>query len=51
LTLCRNLHAEVLQATVSLGLAQGPYEAARVEFKPATLWSKDIDSTNAETKK
>src|SRR6218665_1056812 len=39
---CRNL-----QATVSEGLAQGLYMAARAGFKPMTLWSKGIDSTNA----
>jgi len=47
LTLCGSLHAEALQAAASEGLAQGPYEAARMEFKPVTLQSKDIDSTNA----
>ena len=35
ITLCRNLHAEALQATVSEGLAQGPYVAARAVFKPS----------------
>jgi len=29
LTLCRSLHTEALQATVSEGLAHGPYVAAR----------------------
>ena len=43
---CRNLHAEALQATVSEGLAQGPYVAARVGFEPTTLRSKGIDSIN-----
>ena len=47
LTLCRSLHDEALQATVSKVLAQGPYVAARAGFEPATLLSKDIDSTNA----
>ena len=37
--------AGVSQATVSEGLAQGPYVAARVE--PMTLRTKGIDSTNA----
>jgi len=46
LTLCRSLHAKALQATVSEGLAQGPYVAARAQFKPTTLRSKSIDSTN-----
>ena len=35
------------RATVSEGLAQGPYVAARAGFEPTTLWSKGIDSTNA----
>ena len=37
LTLCRSLHAEELQATVSDGLAQGPYVAIRPGFEPTTL--------------
>ena len=37
LILCRSYQAEALHATVSEGLAQGPYVAAKVEFKPATL--------------
>ena len=47
MTLYGSLHAEALQATVSEGLAQGPYAAARVGFEPATLQSKGSDSTNA----
>ena len=47
MTLCRSLHAEVLQTTVSEGLAQGPYMAARAGFEPMTLRLKGIDSTNA----
>ena len=47
LTLCRSLHAEALQTTVSEGLAQDPYVAARVGIEPTTLRSKGIDSTNA----
>ena len=43
LTLYRSLHAEALQATVSEGLAQGPYLAARAGFEP----TKGIVSTNA----
>ena len=39
-------HAEAPQATVSEGLAQGPYKAARAEFEPKTLQLKGIDSTN-----
>src|SRR6218665_1404165 len=31
--------SEVLQATVSEGLAQGPYMVAGVGFEPATLWT------------
>ena len=37
LTLSQSLHAEALQATVSEGLAQGPYLAARAGFEPTTL--------------
>jgi len=44
LTLCQSLHAEAQHATVSEGLTQGRYVAARAGFKPATLWSKGIDS-------
>ena len=33
----RSLHAKVLQATASEGLAQGPYVVAGVGFEPATL--------------
>jgi len=40
-------HDEAPQATVSKGLAQGPYVAARTAVKPMTLRMKDIDSTNA----
>src|SRR6218665_993689 len=36
LTLCRSLHAEALEATVSEGLAQGPYVVARAGFDPTT---------------
>ena|SRR6218665_1198359 len=43
-----SLHAEALQAIAGKGLAQGPYMAARAGFEPATLPSKDIDSTNAQ---
>jgi len=32
--LCRSLHAEALQATVSEGLAQGPYMAVRAALVP-----------------
>ena len=39
-------YAEAPQATVSEGLAQGPYMVARVEFKPATLQTKGVESTN-----
>src|SRR6218665_307882 len=44
---CRSLHAEALQATVSEGLAQGPYVTATAGFEPTNLRSKGIDSTNA----
>ena len=41
-------HAEAhAQATVSKGLAQGPYVAARAGVEPTTLRLKVIDSTNA----
>ena len=40
-------HAEAPQATVSEGLAQGPYMAARARVEPATLRTKGVDSTNA----
>ena len=40
------LHAEAPQATVSEGLAQGPYVAARAGDEPLTLRTKGIDSTN-----
>ena len=47
MTQCRSLHAEELQATVSEGLPQGPYVAAKAGFEPTTLQSKGIASTNA----
>src|SRR6218665_2579379 len=50
LTHCRSLHAEALQATVSEGLAQGPYVVARAGFKPTTLRLKGIDSTNVPSR-
>ena len=40
-------HAEAPQATVSEGLAQGPYVAARAGVEPMTLRTKGVDSTNA----
>ena len=40
-------HAEAPQATVSEGLAQGSYVAARAGVEPMTLRTKDIDSNNA----
>src|SRR6218665_1521089 len=39
-------HAEVPPATVSEGLAQGPYVAARARFEPATVGKKGKNSTN-----
>ena len=47
LTLSRSLHAKAIQATVSEGLAQGPYLAARAGFEPTTLQSIGVVSTNA----
>jgi len=38
-------HAKAPQATVSEGLAQGPYMAARAGFELTTLRLKGIDST------
>jgi len=40
-------HAEAPQATVSEGLAQGPYVAARAGVEPTTLRLKASDSINA----
>ena len=40
-------HAEAPQATVSEGLAQGPYVAARAGVERMTPRTKDFDSTNA----
>ena len=40
-------HTEAPQATVSEGLAQGPYMAASVVVEPVTLWTKGVDSSNA----
>jgi len=45
ITVCVNLVAEALQATVSEGLAQGPYVPARAGFEPSTLRSKGFDSS------
>ena len=39
-------HAEAPQATVSEGLAQGPYVAARAGFEPEILRTKGDESTN-----
>ena len=39
-------HAEAPQATVSQGLAQGPYVAARAGFEPATLRTRVDESTS-----
>src|SRR6218665_652993 len=46
-TVCRSLHAEALLATVSEGLSQDPYMAARARFEPTTFRSKGVVSTNA----
>jgi len=40
-------HAEVPQATVKEGLAQGPYAVARAGVEPMTLRTKGVDSANA----
>ena len=40
-------HAKAPQATVSEGLAKGPYVAARAGVKPMTRWTKGVDSTKA----
>ena len=40
-------HTEAPQATVSEGLAQGPYMAARAGVEPMILQTKGVDSTNA----
>src|SRR6218665_1562326 len=45
--LCIGVSRRSAQATVSKGLAQGPYEAARAEVKPTTLRLRVIDLTNA----
>ena len=42
-----DFYSETLQATVSEGIAQGPYVAARAGFEPTTLRSKGIDSAKA----
>src|SRR6218665_2853356 len=42
-------HTEAPQATVSEGLAQGPYMAARLGVEAMTLRTKDVDSINAPT--
>ena len=39
-------HAEAPQATVSEGLAQGPYMAARAGFGPTTLRTKGAKSND-----
>ena len=40
-------HAEAPQATVSEGLAQGPYVADRAGVEPMTFRTKGVDATNA----
>ena len=45
LLLCRSQHTEALQATVSEGLAQGPYVAARLGFEPATFRMQATEPT------
>ena len=43
---CVEFHTEASQTTVSEGLAQGPYVAARAGFEPATLQTKGVEPTN-----
>ena len=43
-------HSEAQQATVSEGLAQGPYVAARAGIEPMTLRTKDVNFTNAPSR-
>src|SRR6218665_1778535 len=43
---CIGVSRRSAQATVSKGLAQGPYMAARSGVKPTTLWLRVIDLTN-----
>jgi len=38
---------EAPQVTVSEGLTQGPYVAAKAGLEPTTLWMKGEESTNA----
>jgi len=40
-------HAEAPQATVSEGLTQDPYMAARAGVEPMILRTKSVDSSNA----
>ena len=47
--LCRSSHTKALQATMSEGLAQGPYMAARVGFEPATYRTQGTESTSEPT--
>ena len=35
----------IIQATMSEGIAQGPYIAAKVGFEPATLQTQDTELT------
>ena len=44
---CIGVSRRSAQATVSKGLAQGPYMAARAAVEPMTLQLRVIDSTNA----
>ena len=44
---CAGVSRRSSQATVSRGLAQGPYVAARAGVEPTTLWLRVIDLTNA----
>ena len=45
LILCRRLHIEQRKATVSEGLAQGPYMVDRVGFELTTLRTEGTEPT------
>src|SRR6218665_102764 len=47
---CVGVSRRMQHATVSEGHAQGPYVAARAGFKPATLRTKGVESTNAPSR-
>ena len=43
LIMCHSQHAEAQQATVSEGLAQGPYVSARVGFEQAAILAQSTE--------